>query len=140
MSAVDAVFCARFVRLMHELGTPNFASLSFYDKLFGDQLIPTVFHMSEDEIRNYARFLADILSTLSAWYKSESLYLSQALGLDTSDGPTLVGFVQRASALHNPATITKADYLQHSNFVLPMRNGKRILASHCAHASNLENT
>jgi THO complex subunit 2 len=116
ISPMDAFFCARFVRLMHDLGTPNFASLSFYDKLFGDQLIPTVFHMSDDEIRNYARFLADILSTLSAWYKSEELYLSQALGIDKLNGPKLVGFVQKASALQNPAAITKGDYLQHSSY------------------------
>lgn len=33
MSPADAIFASRFVRLMHEIGTPNFASLMFYDRV-----------------------------------------------------------------------------------------------------------
>lgn len=57
LSPADALFCAKFVRLLHELGTPNFPTLFFYDRLFGDQLLPICFHMTEDEVRNYGEFV-----------------------------------------------------------------------------------
>jgi hypothetical protein len=33
MSPTDAVFSAQFLRLIHGLGTPNFSSLTMYDKV-----------------------------------------------------------------------------------------------------------
>lgn len=33
-SPIDAVFSARFIQLLHSIGTNNFSSLMFYDKLF----------------------------------------------------------------------------------------------------------
>lgn len=53
LSPADALFTAKFVLLMHELSTPNFATLAFYDRLFGDGLVPLCFSMTEDEVRNY---------------------------------------------------------------------------------------
>ena len=33
LSPVEAVFCARFIKQMHSLGTPHFQTLALYDKV-----------------------------------------------------------------------------------------------------------
>lgn len=33
LSPIDASYCARFIRLLHNNGTPNFPSLHVYDKV-----------------------------------------------------------------------------------------------------------
>ena len=32
-TAMDAVYCAKFVQIMHQLKTPHFSTLLFYDKV-----------------------------------------------------------------------------------------------------------
>lgn len=89
--------------------------------------MPLVFHFTEDEARNYGRFLTDVLSTLSAWYKSEKVYNAEALGLDAKEQGrrTRVGFIQRAGALANISAVTKADYLSHAKFRLAYTKWQR---------------
>merc|ERR1712045_772021 len=35
-TAIDAVYCAKFIHILHQLKTPNFSSLICYDRIFND--------------------------------------------------------------------------------------------------------
>lgn len=77
------------------------------------------FHQLND---GKARFLAETLSTLSAWYKNEKLYEAEAIGNfkpSEEGGPAQnlrPGFVQRGGALANLANATRSDFLSHLDF------------------------
>lgn len=42
-SAPDAVYCAKWIRLMHDIGTVKFSSLSFYDRVSFSIVFPLLF-------------------------------------------------------------------------------------------------
>lgn len=74
-SPVDAVFCAKFILLMHNISTLNFASLFTFDKLFSKETVhATIFSCTETEAKNYGAFLGELLKILARWHKSESSY------------------------------------------------------------------
>ncbi|THH08122.1 hypothetical protein EW145_g2921 [Phellinidium pouzarii] len=74
LSPMDAVYCSRFVRTLHERGTPGFHTLMCYDKLLGDHVKVVIFSCSESEARNYGRFLKGILQDLYGWHKDQKTY------------------------------------------------------------------
>lgn len=45
MSEADAVFCAKFVAMMHKLGVWNFSSLTLYDKVMDSLASFTLYTM-----------------------------------------------------------------------------------------------
>ena len=56
-SQLDAVYCARFVHKMHEVKTPYFSVLLYYDKVI--KLLAPAFHCcSHNEASRLGRFLA----------------------------------------------------------------------------------
>ena len=89
-SPVDATFCARFVKLMHSLGTVNFSSLSFFDKLFSDDtLYITLLTCTTYEAENLGLFLSQLLEELERWRKSEEAFGREGLGRQLApDGTT----------------------------------------------------
>ena len=134
LSPIDASFCARFLRVLHNAGAANFPSLHIYDRvsdippgmiadggelrlhigsaqLLGDELPPIVFSCTEGEARNYARFMHDILADLSVWYNSEVTYNKQAIGNN------LPGF-QRAwgTRIKPNEVVPEDDYLTYAGF------------------------
>ncbi|KAL8281053.1 hypothetical protein RQP46_006411 [Phenoliferia psychrophenolica] len=93
LSLPDAVFANMFVRRMHAINTPGFQLVIFYDKLFADgQLGPILYQMSENEARNFARFLFDVFSDLNTWFNSEALYAKDAIGVSDKEPAGLLGF------------------------------------------------
>ncbi|CEH18317.1 KEKE-like motif-containing transcription regulator (Rlr1)/suppressor of sin4 [Ceraceosorus bombacis] len=82
LSPTDAIFAGRFIRLMHANGTTNFSSLMTYDRIFVDHVAPIIFACTENEARNYARFLQQVLSDLSAWHVDEAVYAKEAVGAE----------------------------------------------------------
>lgn len=82
LSAIDALYAARMVRLLHSLGTPQLPTLAVYDALFTQHVAQTLFSASENEARNYAQFLQTLLGDTHAWAASEDTFVRDALGDD----------------------------------------------------------
>uniref|UniRef100_A0A7N4PDE3 THO complex subunit 2 n=1 Tax=Sarcophilus harrisii TaxID=9305 RepID=A0A7N4PDE3_SARHA len=72
-SAIDAVYCARFVELVHQQKTLNFSTLLCYDRVFSD-IIYTVASCTENEGSRYGRFLCCMLETVTRWHSDRTIY------------------------------------------------------------------
>ncbi|XP_066227917.1 THO complex subunit 2-like [Saccopteryx leptura] len=72
-SAIDAVYCARFIELVHQQKTPNFSTLLCYDRVFSD-IIYTVASCTENEASRYGRFLCCMLETVTRWHSDRATY------------------------------------------------------------------
>ncbi|KAM9326092.1 THO complex subunit 2 [Gastrophryne carolinensis] len=105
-SAIDAVYCARFVELVHLQKTPNFSTLLCYDRVFSD-IIYTVASCTENEASRYGRFLCCMLGTVTKWHSDRAVY--------DKDCGSYPGFVTilRASNFDGG---NKADQLDYENF------------------------
>ncbi|XP_063793311.1 THO complex subunit 2 isoform X1 [Pseudophryne corroboree] len=105
-SAIDAVYCARFVELVHLQKTPNFSTLLCYDRVFSD-IIYTVASCTENEASRYGRFLCCMLETVTKWHSDRAVY--------DKDCGSYPGFVTilRASNFDGG---NKADQLDYENF------------------------
>ncbi|KTW25881.1 hypothetical protein T552_03155 [Pneumocystis carinii B80] len=110
----DSIYCAKFIRLIHSFGTPNFSTLTLYDRLFGDYLPSLLFICTQQEAENFGRFLEEILTDLSIWYKDEVVYNKEAKGIKN-----LPGFQKRwsFSSRDKPQEhINDEDMLQYEEF------------------------
>ncbi|XP_076148464.1 THO complex subunit 2 [Alosa pseudoharengus] len=105
-SAIDAVYCARFVELVHQQKAPNFCTLLCYDRVFSD-IIYTVASCTENESRRYGRFLCCMLETVTRWHSDRTIYEKEC--------GNYPGFVTifRASGFDGG---NKADQLDYENF------------------------
>lgn len=84
-SPVDAVFCARFVEILHILGTVNFSTLTFFDKLFADGILyGTLLTCTPYEAENLGIFLSELLRYLARWHKDEKVYETEGRGRTTN--------------------------------------------------------
>uniref|UniRef100_A0A7N9AXV8 THO complex subunit 2 n=1 Tax=Mastacembelus armatus TaxID=205130 RepID=A0A7N9AXV8_9TELE len=72
-SSIDAVYCARFVELVHQQKTPNFCTLLCYDRVFS-AIIYTVASCTENESHRYGRFLCCMLETVTRWHSDRATY------------------------------------------------------------------
>ncbi|XP_050689638.1 THO complex subunit 2-like isoform X2 [Eriocheir sinensis] len=72
-TALDAIYCAKFVKMLHSLKTPNFSTLICYDRMYCD-ITYTVASCTEQEAHRYARFLLGTLETVMHWHASQSNY------------------------------------------------------------------
>ncbi|XP_063912799.1 THO complex subunit 2 isoform X3 [Zophobas morio] len=72
-TSIDAVYCAKFVHVIHMLKTPNFSTLLCYDRLFCD-VTYSITSCSENEAMRYGRFLYAMLETVMRWHKSKELF------------------------------------------------------------------
>uniref|UniRef100_A0A669CVE1 THO complex subunit 2 n=1 Tax=Oreochromis niloticus TaxID=8128 RepID=A0A669CVE1_ORENI len=72
-SSIDAVYCARFVELVHQQKTPNFCTLLCYDRVFS-AIIYTVASCTENESHRYGRFLCCMLETVTRWHSDRAIY------------------------------------------------------------------
>ncbi|XP_042196497.1 THO complex subunit 2 isoform X1 [Callorhinchus milii] len=105
-SAIDAVYCAKFVELVHQLKTPNFSTLLCYDRVFSD-IIYTVASCTENEASRYGRFLCSMLETVTRWHSDRAIYEKEC--------GNYPGFltILRASGFDGG---NKADQLDYENF------------------------
>ena len=72
-SAEDALFCAKFVDVLHGLDVPYFNTLQYFDKVVR-QLTVAVFCVTEREAVCFGVFLKETLSTLMRWHNDKSIY------------------------------------------------------------------
>ncbi|KAJ1861851.1 THO2 plays a role in transcriptional elongation [Coemansia sp. RSA 2703] len=92
LSASDASFCAKILWMMHfPLATNMFSLMIIYDCIFTDALPNLMATMTENESKNYARFLNTTLSNLSPLHQSEASYNERAV----NSWRGLVGFQQQ---------------------------------------------
>ncbi|GAA5874250.1 hypothetical protein JCM16303_005789 [Sporobolomyces ruberrimus] len=80
LSLPDAVFSYQMVKRLHSMNTAGFHTIVFFDQLLTTQVSPTLFSCTENEARNYGRFLFDVLADLSKWYHDEKAYKTEAIG------------------------------------------------------------
>ncbi|XP_069468772.1 THO complex subunit 2 isoform X2 [Ambystoma mexicanum] len=105
-SAIDAVYCARFVELVHQQKTTNFSTLLCYDRVFSD-IIYTVASCTENEASRYGRFLCCMLETVTRWHSDRAIYEKEC-----GNYPGFVTIL-RASGFDGG---NKADQLDYENF------------------------
>lgn len=70
---VDALYCAKFVNLIHSLKTPNFSTLLCYDRVFLD-ITNAVASCTENEANRYGLFLCSMLETVSRWHSDKAIF------------------------------------------------------------------
>ncbi|KAI8376886.1 transcription factor/nuclear export subunit protein 2-domain-containing protein [Blakeslea trispora] len=107
-SEVDAAFCYEFTMLMHRINTPNFSSLTLFDKMLSDNLPASFLAFSEYETTVYSRFIFKALSRMQKWHADEKLYTKEA------HGDNLIGFQKNWNS--TPTPIAKEDLLSFADF------------------------
>ncbi|GFQ66742.1 THO complex subunit 2 [Trichonephila clavata] len=70
---VDALYCAKFVLLIHCLKTPNFSTLLCYDRVFCD-ITMTVASCTENEANRYGLLLCSMLETVMRWHSDKAIF------------------------------------------------------------------
>jgi THO complex subunit 2 len=78
-TAIDAIYCAKFVQVIHLLKTPNFSTLICFDRIFCD-ITYTVTSCTENEAQRYGRFLAAMLGIVMGWHKSKEIFEKECVG------------------------------------------------------------
>ncbi|PWN35879.1 uncharacterized protein FA14DRAFT_172477 [Meira miltonrushii] len=123
LSPTDAVFAARFIRIMHTNATYNFDTVKMYDKIFMEQIPALIFSTTENEARNLARFLQVIMTDLTAWFKDEKKFVSEA------KGENLPGFQIRWGERHGDEEVPDEDMMQFDQFKSIIRKWHNMLQS-----------
>merc|ERR1712223_1627554 len=78
-TANEAIYCAKFVQVIHSLKTPNFSTLICFDRIFCD-ITYTVTSCTENEAQRYGRFLAAMLGIVMGWHKSKEIFEKECVG------------------------------------------------------------
>ncbi|SPQ25269.1 bbd47683-3ae4-4d52-92b4-37e93adda50a [Thermothielavioides terrestris] len=115
MSAMDAEYCFRLVKFLHEFSTPNFKLMSLYDRLFHhNRLRGIIFSCTVREAEYLARFLKLILGDLSKWHADKTAYEKEALGLKELQGTKTRHYLGFATAFDADGKPT--EFLEHDAF------------------------
>ncbi|XP_017009765.2 THO complex subunit 2 isoform X3 [Drosophila takahashii] len=72
-TALDALYCAKFVHAIHNLKTSNFSTLLCYDRIFCD-ITYSVTSCTEGEATRYGRFLCAMLETVMRWHADQAVF------------------------------------------------------------------
>src|SRR5690606_12149056 len=72
-SAVDAVYCTRFVKMLHELNAPDFSTLQFMDRVV-KELVRIIICCTEAEANRFGRFLRECLTMVAHWMRDRESY------------------------------------------------------------------
>ncbi|GIY31130.1 THO complex subunit 2 [Caerostris extrusa] len=70
---VDAIYCAKFVYLVHSMKTPHFSTLLCYDRVFCDITV-TLASLTENEVSRYGLFLSSMLETVMRWHSDKAIF------------------------------------------------------------------
>ncbi|XP_010531606.1 PREDICTED: THO complex subunit 2-like [Tarenaya hassleriana] len=73
-SMADSVYCAKFVHMLHSLGTPFFNTVNHIDVLICKTLQPMICCCTEYEAGRLGRFLFETLKIAYYWKSDESVY------------------------------------------------------------------
>eukprot|EP01103_Thecamoeba_quadrilineata_P015330 TRINITY_DN480_c0_g2_i3.p1 TRINITY_DN480_c0_g2~~TRINITY_DN480_c0_g2_i3.p1 ORF type:complete len:1658 (-),score=455.84 TRINITY_DN480_c0_g2_i3:20-4993(-) len=78
-TSLDSIYCAKFVDVLHRIGTPFFSTLQYYDKVFKD-ITHLLLCCTENEASRLGRFLCETLSITARW-RDEKTYEKECLCL-----------------------------------------------------------
>ena len=97
----DALYCARFVSLMHQNNTPGFGTLHYVDALI--QILPrSLYCLTEGEAACASILLFDTWKTISRWRYDDMAFESELIGTPGSFIAT--------DTTSDPVKVTKKDY------------------------------
>ncbi|KAK1836366.1 THO complex subunit 2 [Podospora conica] len=100
LSPVDAEYCFKLIKYLHEFSAPNFKLMSLYDRLFNhNRLRAILFTCSVREAEQLGRFLRCILGDLSRWHGDKNAYEKEALGAKDSQGKKTRQYLGFATSL-----------------------------------------
>lgn len=102
-TAIDAMYCAKFVKMLHSQKTPNFSTLICYDRMYCD-ITYTVASCTEAEAHRYAKFLLGTLETVMHWHSSCDHYEKECANYP--------GFVTKYRVSRQEAN----DYVDYENY------------------------
>ncbi|KAJ5177028.1 uncharacterized protein N7482_002905 [Penicillium canariense] len=81
LSPIDAFFCFKILKFLHNSGTPNFRTVGLLDQLFREhRLSALIFLCTSKEADNLGQFLGKVLGDLSEWHADKAVYEKEAFG------------------------------------------------------------
>ncbi|KAG0084549.1 THO complex subunit 2 [Podila epicladia] len=85
--AVDAMYCAKFIDILHGLNTRNFSRLNVYQRLLA-AVKRVICESTEQEVRAFGVLMREVLSHLSRWYKFSVVYEQEGCSRQAIDLPS----------------------------------------------------
>lgn len=76
MSPIDAVFCSHFFVVLHEIDTPKYNLVNYFDK-FIKMVTPSIFCSTEYEASFLGHALNDMMSVLNRWATSQDNFINE---------------------------------------------------------------
>ncbi|KUJ14203.1 uncharacterized protein LY89DRAFT_736250 [Mollisia scopiformis] len=129
LSPIDAEYCFKMVRFLHDNGVPHFRTLSLYARFFRTNRLRTlIFTCTVREAENLGRFIRLALQDLARWHEDIALYQKEALGLATQK---LSGFAKALDEEGKPKAFLEHDgekgfrnilYMWHKNLNSAIRD------------------
>jgi THO complex subunit 2 len=74
-SPEDAIYCARFIKLLHDINTPGFPVIPLFDVIV-NSVVGALYSITEDEAGCFGVFMHEIWKTISLWRYDEEAYKS----------------------------------------------------------------
>ncbi|KAK9463076.1 transcription factor/nuclear export subunit protein 2-domain-containing protein [Lipomyces oligophaga] len=107
-SPMDAIFCAKFIKQLHMLGTKNFRTVAVYNVLFSvNQIMFTISSCTPNEAENYGRLLNELLVDVSRWHAAKAVYVREGLGRVEENGQVV--FLPGMRVAINPIPVSPMD-------------------------------
>jgi len=79
LSPEDAVYCARFIMLLHSMETPGFCTLQLIDVIV-NAVVGALYSITENEAGCLGIFLNEIWSVVAEWRYDQNAYETQVAG------------------------------------------------------------
>lgn len=109
-TANDASYAAKFVKIIHQLKTPNFSTLILFDRTFCD-ITYTVTSCTENEATRYGRFLCAMLETARRWHKDKLVFEEECSGY-----PGFITKFKATSEVEAGGTRPLTDFVDFENY------------------------
>lgn len=115
LSPIDADYCFRMIKVLHENGTPHFRTLSLYGRLMRpNRLRSLIFTCTVREAENLGRFLKLVLADLARWHADRTVYETEAWGSTKK----LLGFAKAINVDGTPKSLLDHDGPSGFKFIL----------------------
>ncbi|CAH0479143.1 unnamed protein product [Peronospora belbahrii] len=129
ISPEDALFCAKFMELLHTISTPQLSSLQYFHKM-NMKVSAIVLCATEREASNFGFFMKETLGLILRWYQNGATYDDEAIhgkigmSLDLADGAKSLAHRQFKSAYvrwHQQLELVYTTALSSGEY-MPIRN------------------
>lgn len=120
LSPIDAFYCFKVLKFLHNSGTPTFRTVGLLDQLFREQrLTALIFLCTSKEADNFGRFLNEVLRDLGRWHTDRAVYEKEAFGVNKN----FPGFAKTVDPEGKPTT-----FLDYEDFRRLLYKWHRLLA------------